>query len=387
MKRKPAAPKRSPARKAKAEPKGLRAFRLPGKAKATVPTPGLAARRLAAARAFAAEEPPELPRQTSPQATAPSASQASGAAPAARSGPSGTAGQVVVAPDGDFEVKVAKAAPLMLPEELAGLARPRAPTQGSPGARQAEEAAFEVKGGTPRVEKAEDGLQVVAKGPSKFTAEDLELLKRLIVPKGQAIIDGFNLDAVKYNDEGLVPVIAQDRATGAVVAQSWANREALEKTLRSRQVTYWNRKADKLVVQGEESGQVQKLVRLVPDCDGDAILAVVDQDGPACHRDTGTCWSDGKSLPVATALGELDRAIGQAKGKGNRTAHLVADPVEAMKGLVEQTKVVVAALRGKQEAPLEAAAAQLLHNLLVACRARGVGLEAILRDVATLKVE
>ncbi|MHB8632978.1 MAG: phosphoribosyl-AMP cyclohydrolase [Thermoplasmatota archaeon] len=333
MSRKPA-PKR---RRAKAPASGLRAFRIPSKpgrragapqrriaaAKAFAAPEPLAARRLAAARAFAEEAPPE--------------------------GPASRAAEV--------EVTVVRPAVVLPPPEVAPPPKVHAAPAHS------------------AVAEPEEGLQVVAKGASKFSPEDLELLKRLIVPKGQAIIDGFNLDLVKFNDEGLVPLIAQDAVTGAVVTQAWANREALEKTLREKQVTVWNRKTEKL--QSAEPGHAQRLLRLLPDCDQDTLLAEVEQEGTACHRDTGTCWSDGKGLPVATSLGTLDRALAE------RTKGKPADAVDAMKDLVENTKIVVGALRGHAGPPLEKASADLIRTLLVACRAKGVGLEPILRAVET----
>ncbi|HLF16440.1 MAG TPA: phosphoribosyl-AMP cyclohydrolase [Candidatus Thermoplasmatota archaeon] len=224
---------------------------------------------------------------------------------------------------------------------------------------------------TPTGSAPEAGVKVLAKGPSKLSLADLEMLKKTIVIKGlTTVIDGFNLDAVKWDDAGLVPVIAQDRATGAVLLQAWCNREALAETLKSRKMTYWHRKRDRLWVHGEESGRVQKLVEIRPDCDSDSLLAIVEQQGPACHRDTATCWSEGRDPFVAGALGEMDRRL--AKGP--------KDPKKAAGRVRNAAEAFAKAAQGKSKDGADEAAAELLEATLAACRARGVGLPAVLQS-------
>ena len=98
------------------------------------------------------------------------------------------------------------------------------------------------------------------------------------------------LSAVKFNDDGLVPVIAQSHASGAVLMLAWMNRQTLEETLSSGQVTYWSRSRQKVWRKGESSGNTQTLVEAFVDCDGDTILLKVDQTGPACHTGAATCF-------------------------------------------------------------------------------------------------
>lgn len=97
---------------------------------------------------------------------------------------------------------------------------------------------------------------------------------------------------VKYNAEGLVPAIAQDAETGAVLMLAWMNAEALAETLRTRRGTYWSRSRNKLWVKGETSGHVQQVKSVSLDCDGDTVLLIVDQTGPACHTGAETCFTD-----------------------------------------------------------------------------------------------
>ncbi|MGN6516930.1 MAG: phosphoribosyl-AMP cyclohydrolase [Rhizomicrobium sp.] len=98
------------------------------------------------------------------------------------------------------------------------------------------------------------------------------------------------LKAVVFNADGLVPAIAQDATSGAVLMLAWMNRESLEKTLATGAVTYWSRSRKSLWTKGESSGHTQKLVAAYLDCDGDALLLKVDQTGPACHTGEAVCF-------------------------------------------------------------------------------------------------
>jgi phosphoribosyl-AMP cyclohydrolase len=98
------------------------------------------------------------------------------------------------------------------------------------------------------------------------------------------------IDAVKFNDDGLVPVIAQSAPTGAVLMVAWMNRDTLERTLQTGEVTYWSRSRQEIWRKGETSGHTQHLVEAWIDCDGDALLMKVDQAGPACHTGAPSCF-------------------------------------------------------------------------------------------------
>ena len=98
------------------------------------------------------------------------------------------------------------------------------------------------------------------------------------------------LAAVRFNADGLVPVIAQSAADGEVLMLAWMNRATLEETLTSGQVTYWSRSRQKVWRKGETSGHVQRLVSASVDCDGDTLLLKVDQTGPACHTGSRSCF-------------------------------------------------------------------------------------------------
>jgi phosphoribosyl-AMP cyclohydrolase len=98
------------------------------------------------------------------------------------------------------------------------------------------------------------------------------------------------LNTIVFDDDGLVPVIAQDHKSGAVLMLAWMNRDTLERTLKTGEVTYWSRSRREVWRKGATSGHTQKLIEAYADCDGDALLFKVDQTGAACHTGSVVCF-------------------------------------------------------------------------------------------------
>ncbi|OLO05517.1 MULTISPECIES: phosphoribosyl-AMP cyclohydrolase [Salinicola] len=111
------------------------------------------------------------------------------------------------------------------------------------------------------------------------------------------------LSAAKWNDDGLIPAIAQQHDSGEVLMMAWMNRAALEETLSTGRVCYWSRSRQAFWRKGETSGQQQQLVEARFDCDGDTLLLQVDQSGPACHTGRRSCFY----LRLSTSMAEIDR--------------------------------------------------------------------------------
>jgi phosphoribosyl-AMP cyclohydrolase len=109
-----------------------------------------------------------------------------------------------------------------------------------------------------------------------------------------------------YDDRGLIPVVAQDHASGEVLMLAWMNAEAVARTLNSGRVTYWSRSRQAFWVKGETSGHVQRLVELRLDCDRDCLLALVEQEGPACHTNRRACFytavRDGEEVEILSPV-------------------------------------------------------------------------------------
>jgi phosphoribosyl-AMP cyclohydrolase len=138
------------------------------------------------------------------------------------------------------------------------------------------------------------------------------------IPAGARVI----LDAIAFDDRGLVPAIAQEAGTGEVLMLAWMNRDAVIATVESGEAHYWSRSRGALWRKGETSGQVQKLRDFRVDCDGDTVLLTVEQTGVACHTGRHTCFfrapRDGalaEIIPVSVPPEKLYGAKAE-KGKG-----------------------------------------------------------------------
>jgi len=111
---------------------------------------------------------------------------------------------------------------------------------------------------------------------------------------------------LKFNNDGLIPAIAQQHDTGEILMMAWMNQDAIDETLATGQVCYWSRSRSALWRKGESSGQVQKLVNFRLDCDGDTILLKVKQTGVACHTGRHNCFfyevNDGKVDVISDVL-------------------------------------------------------------------------------------
>lgn len=103
------------------------------------------------------------------------------------------------------------------------------------------------------------------------------------------------LQRVKFDSAGLVPAIAQQQGTGRVLMLAWMDEEAMRATMETRRATYFSRSRGQLWVKGETSGHTQQVLEVRLDCDGDAILLIVDQAGPACHTGADSCFDTGAS--------------------------------------------------------------------------------------------
>jgi len=119
------------------------------------------------------------------------------------------------------------------------------------------------------------------------------------------------LAAARFNENGLVPVIAQDHRSGEVLMMAWMNAEALEETLATGRVVYFSRSRKALWRKGETSGQMQHWTDLRLDCDGDTVLALVEQKGVACHTGRRSCFfqalRDGELVSISEP--EVDPAV------------------------------------------------------------------------------
>jgi phosphoribosyl-AMP cyclohydrolase / phosphoribosyl-ATP pyrophosphohydrolase len=205
-----------------------------------------------------------------------------------------------------------------------------------------------------------------------------------------------DLDSLRFDANGLLPVVAQDAATGDVLTLAYANREAVEKTISTGEAHYFSRSRAELWRKGATSGNTQRVVEVRVDCDGDALLYRVEPHGPACHTGENTCFfttlsGDGatKTTPEQIGFGAMVERLAGTIAERHRempdesyTAGLIRSGPErvAQKVGEEAVEVVIAALTEKR---LAEETADLVYHLLVLLEERGVGIEGVagvLRD-------
>jgi phosphoribosyl-AMP cyclohydrolase / phosphoribosyl-ATP pyrophosphohydrolase len=186
------------------------------------------------------------------------------------------------------------------------------------------------------------------------------------------------VDAIRFDDKGLVPCVVQDAGTGEVLTLAYMNCDALERTLASGETWFWSRSRGELWHKGETSGNVQRVRELRWDCDGDALLALVEPAGPACHTGERTCFHNGELEPPVPgeALAVLERTIAERRAErpeGSYTARLLADPALIADKVREEADEVARAGGEESDERLAAEAADLLYHLAVLLASRGLG--------------
>ncbi len=124
------------------------------------------------------------------------------------------------------------------------------------------------------------------------------------------------LDEIKWSDDGLLPVIAQESVSGDILMFAWMNRESLEMTAKIGEAVYWSRSRGKLWHKGESSGHTQKVLDMRLDCDNDVLLIKVEQQGMACHTGRHSCFyqqlQDGQWVAVDPVIKNPDEIYGKS---------------------------------------------------------------------------
>jgi phosphoribosyl-ATP pyrophosphohydrolase/phosphoribosyl-AMP cyclohydrolase len=185
-------------------------------------------------------------------------------------------------------------------------------------------------------------------------------------------------DEIAFDERGLAPCIVQDWRTGEVLTLAYMNREALDRTQSSGETWFWSRSREELWHKGATSGNVQAVRELRYDCDSDALLALVEPSGPACHTGERTCFHNGELDPAPhEALPVLERTIADRRAadpEGSYTAKLLADPAFNGAKVEEEAEEVVRAAREESDERVREEAADVLYHLDVLMAARGLSL-------------
>lgn len=201
------------------------------------------------------------------------------------------------------------------------------------------------------------------------------------------------LEQLKFDDRGLIPVVTQDARTGAVLMQAYANRAAVERTLTTREATYYSRSRGEQWVKGQTSGHTQQVVSVHADCDGDSLLYRVEQTGPACHTGEYSCFHTPPLQEGAAASGldgTLERVYQTITERlatlpeNSYVARLHAGGLDrVLKKVSEEAGEVLLAAKNGDRAELATEVADLLFHTLFAMAEVGVSpadVAAVLRE-------
>jgi len=199
-------------------------------------------------------------------------------------------------------------------------------------------------------------------------------------------------EQISFDEKGLVPCVAQDFASGEVLTLAYANEESLTLTLETGELHFYSRSREEIWRKGETSGNVLKLRQLRYDCDGDAIVALVEPTGPACHTGQRSCFyrevlgsastrkdappAPGEPFPVNyEALSMLERTLrtrAVERPSGSYTVALLDDPPHIGEKIEEEAEEVARAAREESDQRVAEEAADLLYHLSVLLVSRGV---------------
>jgi phosphoribosyl-AMP cyclohydrolase / phosphoribosyl-ATP pyrophosphohydrolase len=181
---------------------------------------------------------------------------------------------------------------------------------------------------------------------------------------------------IAFDERGLVPVVIQDWRTGEVLTLAYANEEAVARTRATGELHLWSRSRAELWHKGATSGNVQRVRALRLDCDGDALLALVEPAGPACHTGARTCFFTGDLEPPAPheALPGLERTLDERareRPAGSYTVELLDDPPRIGAKVREEAEEVARAAREEGDDRVDEEAADVLYHLTVLLHSRG----------------
>jgi phosphoribosyl-ATP pyrophosphohydrolase/phosphoribosyl-AMP cyclohydrolase len=206
------------------------------------------------------------------------------------------------------------------------------------------------------------------------------------------------LSQLKFDDQGLIPAIVQNAATGRVLTLAYMNREAVQLSLKEQQTWFWSRSRQKMWHKGETSGNTQQILRAEADCDGDALLVYVQPQGPACHTGKDSCFfndlfgaefqpgfgspTEGRFLTTIERLVEVIRTRKAEMPEGSYTSYLFSKGLDKiLKKIGEESAETIIAAKNQSKSELTLESADLLYHLLVLFVNEGLEVENVLAEL------
>ena len=202
-----------------------------------------------------------------------------------------------------------------------------------------------------------------------------------------------NIDELKFNEQGLIPAVIQDAGTGKVLTLAYMNRESLEISLTEERCCFWSRSRKKLWRKGESSGNVQHIVSITADCDNDALLVLVDKEGPACHLGTDSCFcgelfqSEERKSFSLDSLMEMLRGRRENPVEGSYTSYLFGKGLDKiLKKIGEESTEVIIAGKARDQSELIYEISDLTYHVLVLMLELGITLENVREELKSRHV-
>ncbi|MFH1521312.1 MAG: bifunctional phosphoribosyl-AMP cyclohydrolase/phosphoribosyl-ATP diphosphatase HisIE [Candidatus Micrarchaeota archaeon] len=186
----------------------------------------------------------------------------------------------------------------------------------------------------------------------------------------------FNISKIKFDKDGLVPMIIQDSDSGAVLSLFYADQKAIEKMEKEGYVWRFSRSKKKLMKKGEESGCIQKIISIKFDCDCDAILVKVQPSGPACHTGKFSCFSD-----LGSILSQLTKVIAERKLKPSKNSYVSSIINDKQKIIDKLNEELVELIEAKKNSEIVWEAADLLFFMLVYLENRSIKFSKVLNEL------
>lgn len=202
-----------------------------------------------------------------------------------------------------------------------------------------------------------------------------------------------NVEELKFDEKGLIPAIVTDAFTKQVLTLAYMNKESLQISLERELTCFWSRSRQELWLKGETSGNYQHIVSITADCDKDALVVMVEPEGPACHRGTTSCFinpvyqSEKRSEFSYSELLELIRGRKTAPKEGSYTSYLFEKGLDKILKKVgeESTEVIIAAhAKNKKETVYEIC--DLIYHVMVLMVEAGITLKDLLVELASRRI-
>ena len=198
------------------------------------------------------------------------------------------------------------------------------------------------------------------------------------------------IEDLKFDEKGLIPAIVVDAATRQVLTLAYMNRESLAISMEKELTCFWSRSRQELWLKGETSGNYQHIVSITADCDGDALLVMVEPDGPACHTGETSCFhnpifqSETRQEFSYTGLMQLLEGRKQNKPEGSYTTYLFEKGLDKiLKKVGEECTEVIIAAKAEDRAETIYEIADLAYHTMVLMVQQGISLEEIHKELAS----